>query len=44
MGGAPLDRRGEGQADCLAARREYLVLLGDSSAAKTTLMGDSDSF
>ena len=43
MDGAPIGRGREGQADCLAARCEPLVLLGDRSAEKTTRMGDSNS-
>ena len=43
MDGAPVGRRRGGQANWLAAGREPLVRLGDSSAAKTTRMGDSDS-
>ena len=44
MDGAPVGRRGERQADGLAAGREPLFRLGDSSAAKTTRMGDSLCF
>ena len=43
MDGAFAGCRGKGQADWLAAGSEPLVRLGDSSAAKSTRMGNVDS-
>ena len=38
-----MGRRGEGQADCLAAGREPLVLFGDYAGVTFTRTGDADS-
>ena len=44
MDGAVVGRRRTGQVDGMVAGSQPLTQSGDSSAAKTTRMGDSDSF